>query len=131
MMSMNESSDGGRSIEQLHELLENLQANHGEILTRDHIKQDIKILKYTVEDCIKGSPEAAEYLNAHAKDILADVQSKLGLDLDEQTRLLSETQENAKNFTGGKIDRISKASAEAFAALEILEPALKEIKNCT
>jgi len=130
MMSMNESSDGGKSIEELHNLLENLEANHGEILTRDHIKQDIKILKYTVEDCIKGSPEAAEYLQAHAKDILEDVQSKLGLDLDEQTRLLSETQQNATNFTGGKIDRISKAAAEASAAQAILEPVLKEIKDC-
>lgn len=119
MLNTHEPHDE-KTLEQLQETLGVLETKHAEFLKQESVKQEVSILKHTVEDCLNGSAEAKEYLSEHAVEIISDVKNRLDGAVAEQTRLQEEMQ-TSDNFTGGKADRASKAAAKAAEAKAVIE----------
>ncbi len=118
------------SLAKLRKTLGTLETKHGEFLKQEFVKQEVSILKHTVEDYLNGSPEAKEYLSEHAVEIISDVKNKLDGAVIEQTRLQEESQ-MAANFTGGKVDRASQAAAKAAEAKAMIETVFEETTSDT
>lgn len=113
------------SIEALHLELEELQTQYMPYLKQQSLQGEVDLLTRWLESYKLGSKEAAEYLHDHGAELLHHIKTELksaGVEMQH----IDEESPNSKNFSGGKVDRLHKATALTVDAEEKLEAILKE-----
>jgi len=67
----------GAAIDSLYSQLTRLEARYGKELASEGVTQEVAILKASIEECRKGSPEAADFLSEHGGELLLDIKKRM------------------------------------------------------
>jgi len=81
----------GSNIINLYEQVTKLEKYYAKILQREHITSEIAMLKFSIEQAMNGSTEAAGYLRMHGEDILNDIKINLNFAANGQLRMIEES----------------------------------------
>lgn len=126
---MNISTDAygkGNTIDSIHAEMVQLQEKYSQYIEQENLVIEVETLKKCLEETLKGSPEAADYLRESGHEVLNSIKTKLNAALTEQERIVEESP-TADDVTGKKTHEISCASALVVDAEDKLDPALNEI----
>lgn len=93
-MNLHEAHIGVDSINALYSELNQLEVRYGQYLEQEALVSEVESLRHSIEDCMKGSPEAADYLHEHGTQLLSQIKQKLDAAAAEQQRLLNKQPRN-------------------------------------
>ena len=97
-MNLHDAHIGVDTINALYSELNQLEARYGQYLEQESLVNEVESLRHSIEDCMKGSPEAADYLHEHGTQLLSEIKKKLDFAAEEQQRMLDETPLKHKEF---------------------------------
>lgn len=86
-MNLHEAHISADSINALYSELNQLEVRYGQYLEQESLVSEVESLKHSIEDCMKGSPEAADYLHEHGSQLLAEIKKKINHAAEEEQRL--------------------------------------------
>ena len=100
-----------------------LAEGYQEYLEQESINSEVQCLRNWIDATHRGHLSAMRDLEEFGPELLGHIKDKLNIAATEITRLEGESP-IAKNFTGGRVDRLNKAAAIAALACEFLNEAL-------
>ena len=124
-MTEQNSTTNGTALDSLHKQINQLKEQYGKYIEEESIRSDIDSLSDWIEAYLANKPDAAEYLQEHGVKAMESIRDRLKMAVEEMHRIEEESP-NAKNFSGGKVDRLHTALKITGHAEESLQKALEE-----
>ena len=110
-------------IGSLQHELNKLAEGYHEYLEQESINSEVECLRNWIDATHRGHLSAMRDLEEFGPELLAHIKDKLNHAASDITRMEGESPV-AKNFTGGRADRLNKAAAIAARAYKFLDDAL-------
>lgn len=120
-----ERATQSNSFEALNKQIHQLKEHYGKYIEEEAIRTDIDSLSEWIDNYLANQPDAAEYLQEHGAKMMESIRNRLKLAVEEAQRIEEESP-NAKNFTGGKVDRLNTVLKITDTAEQTLHKAIEE-----
>ena len=124
-----EAYGSGATIDSLYNEVNQLDLQYGELLEEESLTEEMSSLRYSIEEAMSGSPEAADYLSERGHDMLRDIRNKLNSAVEEQSRIIEESPSVAENASGETLDTTNKVTALPRKAERKADNALKKFNS--